>query len=149
MVPERLEREIFIEAPPDVVWAVVTEPEHVSGWFSDAAEIDLRPGGRITLIWHGHGTEHGRIERVEPPSFFSFRWFRGSGTEVRDDDSTLVELTLTADGDGTLLKVVESGFRELSGPDDEKAKDAEDHRRGWERELDELSEYVSRQVGAP
>ena len=28
---DRIERTILIDAPADVVWAVVTEPEHISG----------------------------------------------------------------------------------------------------------------------
>jgi uncharacterized protein YndB with AHSA1/START domain len=148
MVPERIERETLIEAPLEVVWAVVTEPEHVGGWFSDSAEIELRPGGKATLTWKEHGTVHGRVETVEPPRFFSFRWFRGPGTELREDNSTLVEFSLSAEGEGTRLRVVESGFPELDGSDDDKAKDAEDHRQGWELELDELDEYVRQHTRA-
>ena len=73
MVPERIEREILIEAPIDVVWAVLTEPEHVAGWFSDSAEVDLRPGGDATFTWHEHGSALAWVERVEPPRFFAFR----------------------------------------------------------------------------
>jgi uncharacterized protein YndB with AHSA1/START domain len=76
MIPERIEREILIDAPIDVVWSVVTEPEHVGGWFSDSAEIDLRPGGDAIFIWDEHGSAHGRVERVEPPHFVSYRWMR-------------------------------------------------------------------------
>ena len=65
MVPERIEREIVIEAPIDVVWAVLTEPEHVAGWFSDLAEIDLRPGGEATFDWREHGPARAWVERVE------------------------------------------------------------------------------------
>jgi uncharacterized protein YndB with AHSA1/START domain len=142
MVPERVEREILIEAPPDVVWAVVTEPEHVAGWFSDSAEIDLRPGGRVVLAWKGHHTAHGRVEAVEPPRFFAFRWIRGPETEIQEGNSTLVEFSLSAEGDGTRLRVVESGFPELGGPEDDKARYAEENRRGWKVELDQLREYV-------
>jgi hypothetical protein len=39
--------------------------------------------------------------------------------------------------------VVESGFRQLAGSDEENAKDAEEHEHGWEVELGELREYVS------
>ena len=39
MVPERIEREIVIDAPLEVVWSIVTEPAHVGSWFSDSAEI--------------------------------------------------------------------------------------------------------------
>jgi uncharacterized protein YndB with AHSA1/START domain len=143
MVPERLEREIVIAAPLEVVWSVVTEAEHINGWFGDSTEIELRPGGRLVLRWEEFdSTVYGRVERVEPPHVFSFRWSRGSGSEVPEDNSTLVEFTLSAEGDSTRLKVVESGFRELSGSDDEKEKDADGHRKGWELELDDLREYV-------
>lgn len=146
MVPERIEREILIEAPLETVWAVVTEPEHIGGWFSDSADIDLRPGGKAILNWKEHGTAHGRVEKVEPPRFFSFRWIRSAGTELREGNSTLVEFSLSAEGDGTRLRVVESGFPELDGSDDDKARYAEEHRQGWELELDELREYVRQQA---
>lgn len=86
MVPNRIEREILFDAPPDVVWAVVTDPEHVAGWFSDSVDLDLRPGGKAILTWDEHGTVHGRVESVQPPRFFSFRWVSGSGTDLREDN---------------------------------------------------------------
>jgi uncharacterized protein YndB with AHSA1/START domain len=86
MVQERIEREISIDAPLEVVWAVVTESQHISGWFSDSAQIDLRPGGELILTWKS-GTAYGRVERVEPPHRFSFRWIGDSGTEAREDNS--------------------------------------------------------------
>ena len=147
MVPQRIEREILIHAPVDVVWAVVTEPEHISGWFSDSVDLDLRAGGRAVLHWTEHGTVHGRVERVEPPHFFSFRWVVGPGPELAEDNSTLVEFSLSAEGASTRLTVVESGFRDLAGPDDEKQRHFDSHRRGWELELGELDEYVRK--GAP
>jgi hypothetical protein len=51
---------------------------------------------------------------------------------------------LSAEGDGTRLKVVESGFRELGWPEDDQQKHADNHRAGCEQELDELSEYLRR-----
>ena len=36
VVPERIEREVLIDAPPETVWAVITQAEHIAGWFSDA-----------------------------------------------------------------------------------------------------------------
>jgi uncharacterized protein YndB with AHSA1/START domain len=106
MVPDRIEREVTIDAPVEVVWSVVTEPEHVSGWLSDSAEIDLRPGGEAIFTWERHGSARGRVERVEPPHFISFRWMRavqapGGGSDPREGNSTLVEFRLTAEGEGT------------------------------------------------
>jgi uncharacterized protein YndB with AHSA1/START domain len=143
MVPERLEREILIDAPQEVVWSVITEPQHLSGWFGDSAEIDLRPGGSLVLVWDEQDhTVHGRVETVEPPRLFSFRWFRNSGDETGEENSTLVEFSLSEEGDSTRLTVVESGFRQLSGSEDEQQKDADGHRDGWKLELDELRDYV-------
>jgi uncharacterized protein YndB with AHSA1/START domain len=147
LVPNRIEREISIDAPPEVVWTVITDPEHVAGWLSNSAYIDLRPGGKAILTSEEHGTVHGRVESVEPPRFFSFRWVSGSGSEPREDNTTLVEFTLSAEGDGTRLRVVETGFRDLAGPDDEKAKTFDAHREGWVLELDALRAYVSQRVG--
>ena len=144
MVPERIEREILIEAPREVVWSVITEPEHVGRWFSDSAAIDLRPGGELTLTWDEHGPVYWRVERIDPPRFVSFHWLRG-GQDPGDPElnSTLVEFSLAEEGQGTRLHVVESGFGDLAGSEQEKAQDAEEHRRGWELELDELRDYVS------
>jgi len=149
MVPDRIESEVLIEAPVDVVWSIVTEAEHVGKWFSDSAEIELEPGGKAVLNWDEYGTRLGRVERVEPPRFISFRWARPAGAEPTEGNSTLVEFTLSAEGEGTRLQVVESGFRELDGTDEEKAEYAEGNTRSWAKELGELREYVSEHVGAP
>ena len=80
MVPQRIEREILIEAPVEVVWEVVTQPEHISGWFSDSVELDLTPGGAMLLRWSHHGAVPGRVEvghlrlscldgRASPPNY--------------------------------------------------------------------------------
>jgi uncharacterized protein YndB with AHSA1/START domain len=143
MTPDRIEREIYIEAPVDVVWAVVTEPQHISRWFSDSVDLDLRPGGRAVLRWHESGhTAEGRVERVEPPHFFAFRWRLLEGSDVSDDTSTLVEFSLAPEGEATRLTVVESGFARLAAPDDETQRHFDEHRRGWESELRELVDYL-------
>ena len=148
MVPERIEREVLIEAPVDVVWAVVTEPDHVAGWFGDSAAIDLRPGGEAVLTWEEHGSVLARVEQVEPPHTFSFRWARPMGAEPAEGNSTLVEFSLSAEGEHTRLRVVESGFPALDGSDEEKATYAEGNRDGWKAELGDLQEYVTTLVRA-
>jgi len=41
------------------------------------------------------------------------------------------------------LTVVESGFRDLSGSEDENQGHVDSHRRGWRLELGELQEYAA------
>lgn len=149
MIPEQIEREVMIAAPIERVWAVVTQPEHVGTWFGDAgAEIDLRPGGAITIRWKDYGTGYGIVERVEPPHVFAWRGALIGHTEVRPDNSTVVEFTLTAEGGGTRLRVVESGFHTLAVPADEAMKQAEGNVEGWRIKMDELAAYVAGGVPA-
>ena len=147
-VPDRIDHEVLVEAPLERVWAIVTEPAHVGAWFGDSAEIDLRPGGEMTLFWKDHGSFLGRVEQVEPPRLFSFRWARPTGVTPAEGNATLVEFTLTPEGANTRLRVVESGFRELDLPEAEQAEYAAGNRKGWAQEIGELVEYATEQVGA-
>jgi uncharacterized protein YndB with AHSA1/START domain len=149
VVQDSIEREILIEAPLEVVWAVVTEPEHVSRWFSDAAEIDLRPGGAASLTWHENGGAfRARLERVEPPHTLAFRWVQRVGEEPAEGNSTLVVFSLRAEGEHTRLRVVESGFARLARSEAEKVEHHVDNVRGWALELDELRVYASEVASA-
>jgi uncharacterized protein YndB with AHSA1/START domain len=137
---DTITREITVDAARTRVWEVITQATHLGRWFGDAgAEIDLRPGGRLTLSFEGHGTSVGRVERVEEPAAFSFRWARTRETEPAPGDETLVEFTLTETADGTLVQVRESGFASLTG-------DAAGYRRGnvdgWAEKTAELQRYL-------
>lgn len=154
MVPERIEREVMIAAPIERVWAAITRPEHVGAWFGDAgAEIDLRPGGAMTITWREHGTSHAIVERVEAPRVFAYRWAQPAHQAVREGNSTLVEFTLAPADGGTRLRVAESGFGALELSPDEQARYAAGNTEGWRMEIDELIEYVARgaaeAAGAP
>lgn len=148
MVPDRIERETVIDAPVERVWELITEPEHVGRWFGDAgAEIDLRPGGELVLRWAEHGTTYGTVVAVEPHSRFSYRWapFREpAGGRPVDGNSTLVEFSLAAEGDGTRLRVVETGFASLYASDEQRAGNHASNTRGWRQELDELRDYAAK-----
>jgi uncharacterized protein YndB with AHSA1/START domain len=145
MVPESIEREVLIEAPVELVWSIVTEPEHVGRWLSESVEIDLRPGGAALFTWDEYGAVRGRVERVEPPHVFAFSWVPepAKSQEVVEGNSTLVEFRLSAEGESTRLRVVESGFRRLDGSEEANAMCAESHLGGWSRELSHLLEYVA------
>ena len=147
MVPDQIERDITIDAPVERVWELITEPEHIGRWFGDAgAQIDLRPGGEMVIRWAEHGTTHGRVVAVEPHTRFSYRWapFKvPSGDEPVDGNSTLVEFLLAPEGDGTRLRVVESGFASLATSEDQRTKNHASNTGGWQAELGELAEYAT------
>jgi uncharacterized protein YndB with AHSA1/START domain len=151
MSVDQIERETTIDAPVERVWALLTEPEHVGRWFGDAgAEIDLRPGGEIVMRWAEHGATRGRVEAVEPHRRFAYRWapYRDpGGEEPVEGNSTLVEFTLSAAGDATRLRVVESGFAALACSDEQRAKNLASNTEGWRLELGDLADYAA-QVAA-
>lgn len=144
MIPDQVEREILIEAPVDVVWRIVTEPDQIVQWFSDEAEFDLRPGGEGHLSFKGRNRFAIQVEAVEPPRRFAFRWANAHDWRPRERSSMLVEFTLQQEADKTRLRVVESGFAKVDWSDDETAKYAEDHGNGWSFYLGRLRDFATR-----
>ncbi len=154
MIADQIEREILIEAPVEAVWSAITDPDQIVQWFTDEAELDLRPGGEGRLKWTERAGKAGPSESrvsvvsVDPPRSLAWRWVHPEGVEADETNSTLVEFTLMPDGDATRLRLVESG---LSGVDwDEERKRAffDDHSQGWSALGGRLSEYVASRVSA-
>jgi uncharacterized protein YndB with AHSA1/START domain len=142
MAEDRIEREIRIAAPIERVWAVVTESEHLGEWFGMAkpAEIDLRPGGIFTLEYGEWAKFPNLIVTVDAPHSFAYRSASAyPGVTATEENSTLVEFTLVEDGDGTVLRLVESGFESMPLPENppESAK-FESHANGWPYALDRV-----------
>ena len=143
-----IEREVLIEAPAEVVWRIVTEPDQMTKWFADRVELVVEPGA------HGYmhfGDQGGPVvvETVDPPTRFSFRWNYPLEEEPVLGNSMLVEFTLTPEGEErTRLRVTESGHDLRDWPDAEKQRYADDHREGWGDFLDRLAGVsVARQPG--
>jgi uncharacterized protein YndB with AHSA1/START domain len=149
---DRIETDVLIAAPVERVWELITKPEHVGRWFGDAgAEIDLRPGGRWSMTFQDHGTIHGRVEAVEPPHRFTYRWLSTMGVqdEPTPGNSTLTEFRLVAEGDGTRVVVVESGFDALDADPAVRTEKLASNTKGWAAELHELVTYAAGATAAP
>jgi uncharacterized protein YndB with AHSA1/START domain len=150
MLSDTIECDILIEAPVEVVWKVVTEPEQITKWFSDEADLDLRPGGDGSLTFGAKATNQPVtvplcVVAVEPPHRFAYRWDHPAGVEPREGNSLLVEFTLTDEGGNTRLRVVESGFAALERSEEEKVTYAEAHAKGWDVHTASLRDYVAGQ----
>jgi uncharacterized protein YndB with AHSA1/START domain len=146
-VPDQIESEVVIDAPIERVWALITEADHFGSWFADSgAKIDLRPGGAMSLSWEKHGTVRARVERVEPPRLFSYRWANAVDSEPVEGHSTLVEFSLAAEGTGTRVRVVESGFASLDTSDEDRRRQIDDNTEGWAIQLRNLTEQAGRIV---
>jgi len=133
----RIEKRLEFAASPERVWKAISDPTEIAQWFGDRAELDLRPGGEGCFIWDKHGHFAVRVEVVEPPHRLSWRWARKPNVAIDEGESTLVEWVLRErPGGGTVLELRESGFTE--------DKHLEDNTSGWDSELSELSELLTR-----
>ena len=138
-----IERDILIEAPIEVVWRTVTEPDQMALWFADKVDIEVKPGAHGYM---GFGEQGGPVvvEAVEPPTRFAFRWNHPAGEEPTATNSLLVEFTLSPEGEHTRL----TGQRErasssLDRPDIDKAKYADEHNHGWGEFLGRLDRLLA------
>ncbi|MCX4692056.1 SRPBCC domain-containing protein [Streptomyces sp. NBC_01408] len=143
MSEDRIERETLIEAPLERVWSLVAEPGF---WVADAADVAgtvAEVGGTTVARNPEYGDFPVRVEKVEPPTYLAYRWASAfPGEELREDNSTLVEFTLTQEGDKTRLRVVESGFAALAGSEELRLKAVEDNTGGWPQVLDALKKRI-------
>jgi uncharacterized protein YndB with AHSA1/START domain len=130
-------KEIRIDARPETVFGFFTESDKLTRWLASEATVDPRPGG-INHQTHPGGDDNpagpyymrGEFIEISPPSRVVFTWgFENSDVGIAPGEST-VEVTLSADGDGTRLRLV---HRDLP----ESERDA--HDEGWTEMLERLA----------
>ena len=143
-----IEREIHIEASPEVVYQVVSKPEHLQRVVAGGG--GARPGARAAP---GRSRSSGpRARKVEaltvveadPPRRFSFRWVYDDGATPAPDNSLLVTFDLVPSGSGTLLRFSEEGFREKGWEAAVLEEQYRDHVAGWDHFLPRLVAYADR-----
>lgn len=144
-----IEREIHVEASPEVVFAVISSPEHLREWWPDDAEIDAVPGAVGSLTFNGDGQGSPAVVPMtvldaEPPRIFSFRWAYADGVVPGPGNSFHVRFELEPVGDGTRVRMVETGFREQGWEAAVLEAHYQDHVAGWNHFIPRLGEYVAR-----
>ncbi|KUL31962.1 SRPBCC family protein [Actinoplanes awajinensis] len=137
-----IEREIFVDASPEVVFEVVSSPEHIKGWWPDDADYQAVPGSTGTISFGEDKSETFTVVAVEPPTTFSFRWTHPVGVAAAVDNSLLVTFDLTASGGGTLVRMTETGFRERGWSQAALAEQYQAHVTGWDFFLPRLAPYA-------
>ncbi len=148
MANDRIEKEIELKAPVSRVWRALTDHREFGEWFRVNLErpfvVGQVAGGFIT--WPGY--EHLRMEvvvqKIEPERLFSYTW-HPYGIDPKVDYSketpTLVEFTLEKSANGTLLKVIESGFDKI--PSERRAEAFRMNENGWSQQLKNIESYVA------
>ncbi len=98
----------YIGVPPERVYEALTTGEIWDAWFTQGTTVDPRSGGQIHFKWVNFKVDKYTTEaecpvlEAEPPQRFVFQWKAG-------DSMTTIEFDLEARGEGTVLRVKESG----------------------------------------
>ena len=111
---DRIQRELELDAPPQLVWQAVIDPDRLSGWLADEVALELWPGGEAQFRI-GAEIRTGWVEEVSPPRAgargdelhgagrLAF-WWAPDGEPASRVELQLIPL----DGDATRLRVVET-----------------------------------------
>lgn len=142
-----IEREVYIDAAPHVVYDVVSSPAHVSQWWPDEATYEPVPGSAGEIVFGERGAggtvEQLTVVEAEPPRSFSFRWTHRAGEAAAAGNSMLVNFSLTPSGQGTVLRMTETGFREMGWEAAVLEEQYNAHATGWDFYLPRLVDYVA------
>jgi uncharacterized protein YndB with AHSA1/START domain len=137
-----LEQERLLDAPPDRVFRMLTEPAELARWWGPrgftmpAVDLDLRVGGgyRFTMQPPDGEAFHlsGEYLAVDPPRrlSFTFRWDEPDP----DDVETVAVLLLETAAGGTRVRLSQGAFST--------SERLALHRDGWSDSFDRLAEVL-------
>jgi uncharacterized protein YndB with AHSA1/START domain len=158
MSTDRIEKHARLQSPIERVWDAISDSAKFGTWFGmrvdgpfvegttvsgQIIETQVDPAiaekqrpyvGAPVTLW---------IVTVEPLRRLAFRWNPLPGTDFTNL-TTLVEFTLTADGDTTVLHIVESGFDAL--PREHRDTTRRGNSEGWALQLQLIVKYLAHET---
>jgi len=157
---DRIEKTVTLRAPQDRVWNAISDAKQFGTWFGVALDGPFVAGQRVTgkmmptkvdpevaklQVPHEGLPVEWQVERVEPQRLFSFRWHPFAierDVDYSNEPTTLVEFSLTPDGNNTRLTITESGFDKI--PLERRAKAFAANDGGWTKQAELIAKYLSR-----
>ena len=132
---EALSFEFDLRHSPEKVWRALTDPALLAEWLLPVVELKLEPGAAFTFRTEPHpgwdGTVDCRFVEIEKHRKLSYSW----SVPFLE---TVVTFTLTPTATGTLLSLVQSGFKQ-----DQKQNFA-GARYGWKMMGGKLADLLGR-----
>jgi len=135
-----IEKVVRIDARPETVFRLLTEPQEYVRWKGKLAELEPRPGGKFRVdFMNDKDIVVGKFVEVVPARRVVFTW-GWEGNHVVPPGSSTVEIDLEPDGQGTRLRLVHRGLPEGAIPT---------HAEGWDFFLPRLVNVAEgRDVGS-
>jgi uncharacterized protein YndB with AHSA1/START domain len=125
-----VEHEVRVAASPDSVFEYFTDPAKMVMWMGVEATLDPRPGGVCRINPSGQAAMLGEFVEVDRPRRIVFTWGWETAQFKTPPQSTLVEVSLTPEGEDTVVRLAHRRLKpELVAL----------HRAGWHHYLSRLA----------
>jgi uncharacterized protein YndB with AHSA1/START domain len=109
-MPRKLNRMVdhqyLIRASRRAVFRAITDPQWLTRWLCDHAELSPRKGGSYFLGWKDGPTHSGKVVDFRPGRRVALAW-SWPGVKL---SGTVLSLSLATAGKGTLLRITHTGF---------------------------------------
>lgn len=126
--------EIRTKATPQQAYDAWADPEKIAHWFPDRAEGKAEPGATITWIFDKFNYRIPyEVLIAQPAEKFAIRWNPPPGMSAG-----VLEVTISKEGGETVIRLVNSGFREGA----EWNEEFEGTDSGWRMALALLKHYL-------
>jgi uncharacterized protein YndB with AHSA1/START domain len=131
--------EIRTKASPQQAYDAWADPEKIAHWFPDRAEGKAEPGATITWIFDKFNYRIPyEVLIAQPAEKFAIRWNPPPGM-----NAGVLEVTISKEGGETVIRLVNSGFREGA----EWNEEFEGTDSGWRMALALLKHYLENYFG--
>jgi uncharacterized protein YndB with AHSA1/START domain len=131
--------EIRTKASPQQAYDAWADPEKIAHWFPDRAEGKAEPGATITWIFDKFNYRIPyEVLIAQPAEKFAIRWNPPPGM-----NAGVLEVTISKEGGETVIRLVNSGFREGA----EWNEEFEGTDSGWRMALASLKHYLENYFG--
>jgi uncharacterized protein YndB with AHSA1/START domain len=128
---DAVEVEVRIAAAPETVFDFFTDPDKMIQWMGRSVELDPRAGGVFRCDINDDAVASGSYVELDRPNRVVFTWGWNGEDSVTPAGSSTVEVLLTAEGDGTHLRLIHHDLPS--------AESAEKHGHGWRHYVDRLA----------
>lgn len=129
------------KATPEQAYEAWADPQKIAQWFTDKAEGKAEPGATMTWIFQRFNYRIPyEVLIAQPDEKFAIRWNPPHGMSPG-----ILEVTISKEGGDTVIRLVNSGFREGA----EWNEEFEGVRSGWQMALPILKHYLDHYYGMP
>jgi uncharacterized protein YndB with AHSA1/START domain len=111
--PIPVQRTVFIEAEPELVFGFLVDPVLMAEWFGISHVLEVKVGGRFRVEVSRGNVAIGIFTEVTPHRRVAFTWgweSADTGLRALKPGTSRVEIELQPHKGGTLLRLVHSGL---------------------------------------